>query len=432
MTGSATTADRVPGELAKACAEVTLAGPADVVAGRPARYLAAPASTSEAAAVVRAAASLGLTVVPRGTGTKLDWGAMPAACDLIIETRRLDRVLEHAAGDLVVSVQAGLPLADLTNVVSRAGQRLALDPPAGGTIGGILATQAAGPLRLRYGAPRDLLIGITVVRADGTIARSGGKVVKNVAGYDLGKLFAGSFGTLGLITEATFRLHPAPAASAVIALDCPDPRAASAAVEAMAASALVPSAIEIDWPSAAQPITVSVLLEGDEASVDGRAERMLRLLAERDQPGTTASVSKTAMAATAEASSGATVIQVGFWASQLAAVLAAIRTAALAEELDPAIGGAAAAGVLSVRVGDEAPAAAVARFVETLRAGMARPGPADVPAMTGSAVVLRAPAAVREMVSVWGTVPSLGLMRAVKEQFDPERRMAPGRFAGGI
>ncbi len=194
----------------------------------------------------------------------------------------------------------------------------------------------------------------------------------------------------------------------------------------------MPSAIEIDWPSAAQPITVSVLLEGDEASVDGRAERMLRLLAERDQPGTTASVSKTATAATAEASSGATVIQVGFWASQLAAVLAAIRMAALADELDPAIGGSAAAGVLSVRVGDEAPAAAVARFVETLRAGMASLGPAGVPAMTGSAVVLRAPAAVREMVSVWGTVPSLGLMRAVKEQFDPDRRMAPGRFAGGI
>ncbi len=274
-TSSAKATGRVPGELTDACAGVTPAGPADVVAA-PARYVAATASTAEAAAVLRAAAGLGLTVVPRGSGSKLDWGATPASCDLILDTRRLDQVLEHAAGDLVVSVQAGILLADLAKVVSAAGQRLALDPPAGGTIGGVIATQAAGPLRFRYGAPRDLLIGITVVRADGTIARSGGKVVKNVAGYDLGKLFAGSYGTLGLITEATFRLHPAPAAAAVVTVDCPDAQSAAAAVQSMADSPLAPSAVELDWPSAAAAITVSVLLEGDDDSVAGRADRMSR------------------------------------------------------------------------------------------------------------------------------------------------------------
>ena len=146
---------------------------------------------------MRAAADLGLTVVPRGSGGRLDWGRPPASCDLIVDTRRMDQVLEHAAGDLVVAVQAGIRLDQLAKVLATAGQRLALDAPASadgtsGTVGGLIATGAAGPLRYRYGAPRDLLIGITIVRADGTVAKSGGKVVKNVAGYDIGKLFAGS------------------------------------------------------------------------------------------------------------------------------------------------------------------------------------------------------------------------------------------------
>ena len=194
--------------------------------------------------MLRAAAEHDLTVVPRGSGSKLGWGAPPRRCDLVVDTLRLDQVLEHAAGDLVARVQAGVSLHRLGEVLGGAGQELALDPapglgaparaaldgavpggaavdgpddgahPAGGTVGGTLATAAAGPRRLRYGTPRDLVIGVTVVRADGTVAHSGGKVVKNVAGYDLGKLFTGSFGTLGLIVEAAFRLHPRPAATA--------------------------------------------------------------------------------------------------------------------------------------------------------------------------------------------------------------------------
>ena len=145
IDGSAMAAGSVPGELTDACADVTPAGPADVVADRPARYVAAPASTAEAAALLRAAAALGLTVVPRGSGSRLDWGAAPASCDLIVDTRRLDQVLEHAAGDLVVSVQAGVRLDDLAKSCSR---QKASDSHStrrrGGTIGGIIATQAAG------------------------------------------------------------------------------------------------------------------------------------------------------------------------------------------------------------------------------------------------------------------------------------------------
>ena len=255
----------VPAQLAQACADVSLARPADAAGGKLARYVAAPASTQEAAAVMSAAAALGLAVVPRGSGSRLDWGNPPDGCDLIVDTRHLDAVLEHASGDMVARIEAGITLDALQRTLGEQGQRLALDPPGGGTAGGVIAAGVAGPLRLRYGGPRDLLIGSTVVRADGTVARAGGKVVKNVAGYDLGKLFAGSYGTLGLITEATFRLHPQPPASAYRTLDCADAGAAAAAVQAAAGSPLAPSAVELHWPSAASAISVTVLLEGDEA-----------------------------------------------------------------------------------------------------------------------------------------------------------------------
>ena len=214
----------VPAALSQACAAVRPAGPADAVAGVTPSWVARPASTAELGAVLAAAAGLNLASVPRGTGTKLAWGRPPDRCDLVVDMLGLDQVLEHEAGDLVARVQAGIRISELAAVLGRAGQELALDVPSQpasgngdggrGTVGGVLATGLAGPRRLRFGAPRDLIIGITIVRADGQIAHSGGKVVKNVAGYDLGKLLAGSYGTLGVIAEAAFRLHPVPAAVA--------------------------------------------------------------------------------------------------------------------------------------------------------------------------------------------------------------------------
>jgi glycolate oxidase FAD binding subunit len=433
---SSNTAGGVPAELSRACADVAAASPADSVGGRRARYAAAPASTAEAAALLQAASGLGLTVVPRGSGGRLDWGVPPASCDLIVDTRRMDQVLEHAAGDLVVSVQAGIRLDELAKVLATAGQRLALDSPgadsASGTVGGLIATGAAGPLRYRYGSPRDLLIGITVVRADGTVAKSGGKVVKNVAGYDLGKLFAGSFGTLGLIAEATFRLHPLPEAAAWVTLDCPDSAAAASAVRAIADSPVVPSAIELDWPSAGAPLTVAALLEGDAESVAGRTDRLRQLVG-----GALADVGSAdeAFRALRPLSDGreraGTLVRVAFWPGQLTAVLTAIRAAADAAALDPAIVGSAGAGVLEVSVPAETAVQAVADFVSVLRAGLE--GLADgLPPSRASAIVPYAPPAVRDAVDIWGPVPSLALMRAVKDQFDPGHRMAPGRFAGGI
>ena len=479
-------ADPVLRALTAACPGSRPASPGDAVAGGTPRFAASPASVAEASAVLRAAAEHDLAVVPRGSGSKLGWGVPPRRCDLVVDTLRLDQVLEHAAGDLVARVQAGVSLHRLAEVLGGAGQELALDPapglgapdgvvpggagvdgagvdgagpgggpgahPEGGTVGGTLATGAAGPRRLRYGTPRDLVIGITVIRADGTVAHSGGKVVKNVAGYDLGKLFAGSFGTLGLIVEAVFRLHPRPATAAYVTIECADATEAHRAVAAASASVLAPSAIEIDRPARDQPITVGVLLEGEPAGVGERAALMGELLG----AGARAQPSQPAWwgwPGSDPAGPAGTLVRVAFWAAALPRVFAVIDGAARSVGLDPAVGGSAAAGVIYVAAGPGPHPAAVAAFVSALRAALARgeadarPAPAavkgewsgtgrwaggGVPPVLASAVVVHAPPAVRDQVDLWGPVPALPLMRAVKDQFDPGHRMAPGRFAGGI
>ncbi|HEY2507677.1 MAG TPA: FAD-binding oxidoreductase [Streptosporangiaceae bacterium] len=443
------TPDGIPAELTSACPDIAVARESDAVAGRPARFVAAPASTAEAAALLAAAAGLGLTVVARGSGSRLGWGGPPASCDLIVDTRNLDQIVEHAAGDLVVTAQAGVRLDELAKTLASANQRLAVDQPAdpahgAGTVGGLIATGATGPLRYRYGAPRDLLIGITVVRADGTVAHSGGKVVKNVAGYDLGKLFAGSYGTLGLITQATFRLHPLPAATRVLELDCPDPAASSRIVQMIADSPLTPAAIELYWPDADSKIGVAVLLEGDEASVADRAERMQALVGANGQSGLArrdGEVSDAPVAAgpfrlvrqlAGVRERAGTTVRVAFWVAHLPDVLTVLRTAAAECGLGAEIGGSAGAGVLNVWVGERAPADAVVRFVAAVRAGLEMLRVPAGPPSVASAVVVSAPAEVTEAIDVWGPVPSLGLMQGVKDQFDPEHRLAPGRFVGGI
>jgi glycolate dehydrogenase FAD-binding subunit len=174
-----------------------------------------PRDYSGAAEALREAAEAGLRVRPVGGGTKVDPDAEPA--DVELSTAALDLIVEHNAGDLTAILQAGVPLARAQEAFAAGGQMLALDPPDGGaTIGGVVATADSGPLRHRYGGVRDLVIGMTVALSDGTVARSGGKVIKNVAGYDLAKLMTGSWGTLGVILEVAVRLHPIPRARATV------------------------------------------------------------------------------------------------------------------------------------------------------------------------------------------------------------------------
>ncbi len=417
-------------ELAAACPSLAVGTADDAVAGVVPAYVASPASTKEAAGLLRVAAAAGLAVVPRGAGTGFGWGSPPSRCDLVVDMRAMDQVIEHAAGDLVVRVQAGMAIGELAAVLASAsgsGQELALDVPAEATVGGVLATGTAGPRRLRYGSPRDLLLGLTVVRADGVIAHSGGKVVKNVAGYDIGKLFCGSHGTLGLVTEATFRLHPRPGAVAWVTAEFFGASGASAAVASAAGSALVPSAVDLDWPGgtppSSRPLRVGVLLEGTPPGVAERAERMSELLAAAG--GGPVSVSDAAPPRWGVLPPGAIIVRVSFWVSALDAVLGALVAAGESAGVRAAVTGPAGAGALHACLDPDTPDEDAARFVTALRERIAGLSPG---APRGSVAVLAGPPPVLAAAGAYRDVPGAALMRAVRDQFDPERRMFPGRF----
>src|SRR3954470_11469733 len=201
-----------------------------------------PATVEEAAALLREASAAGRAVRPVGAGTKLDWGAPGPAEAEELETAGLGRILEHNVGDFTAVLEAGVALSEAQAAFAEEKQMLAVDPAlgadgsaAGATIGGVMAANDSGPLRHRYGGMRDLVVGMTVALSDGTLARSGGKVIKNVAGYDLAKLFTGSCGTLGLIVRVAVRLHPLPDGTATAAGATDDPDRLGAAAVALAA-----------------------------------------------------------------------------------------------------------------------------------------------------------------------------------------------------
>jgi len=177
-----------------------------------------------------------------------------------LTTEGLGRILEHEAGDLTCTVEAGVRLSTLNAALALSGQRLSLDPPGDPTVGALLAENVSGPLRHRFGAPRDLILGVTLVLADGTVANAGGKVVKNVAGYDLGRLVCGSRGRLALIARASFRLHPLPKAARTLVVETDD---AARVVTTLLRSQLEPSALDVLHPG-----RVAVLFEGSERAVE--------------------------------------------------------------------------------------------------------------------------------------------------------------------
>ncbi len=209
-----------------------------------------PETTTAFAAALRHAAEQCRSVLIRGAGTKIEWGREPRAIDVILSTRRLNQLLAHRHGDLTATAEAGATLADVNRALARHGQWLPLDPAFAdrATIGGILAANDSGPLRHRHGAPRDLVIGVEVVTPDGVIAKAGGNVVKNVAGYDLSKLVAGSFGSLAAILAATFKLAPLPAASKTLMIEAGDFEALGEIVRAVMGSQLEPQAFELHVP----------------------------------------------------------------------------------------------------------------------------------------------------------------------------------------
>jgi glycolate oxidase FAD binding subunit len=412
------------------------APPGTALDGVPVDRVARPGSVEEASQVLRAAAADGLAVAFRGGGSKLGLGNPPERADLLVSTAGLDQVLEHAAGDLVVRVQAGVRLDDLQVALAPAGQWLALDPPEpGATVGGVVAANASGPRRLRYGTVRDLIIGITVVLADGTVARAGGRVVKNVAGYDLAKLFCGSLGTLGMIVEAIFRLHPLPAASAVVTLQVERPEQVGTAVQLLHRSTLEPSAIELTWADRQWPGQLTVPFEGIRPGVEAQAVAAAELLGRLGEA-----------AVLGPGETDAALAQLGvlpFEKADVAVKVACPPTelpGAMADLMASPLGG---GGQLSAHAGTGVLWAASAAREGDLQAGGGEAVPLLVRAITGarerlaargaSLVLVKAPLELKRAVDAWGPAgDALGLMRRVKERFDPDRRMSPGRFVGGI
>jgi glycolate oxidase FAD binding subunit len=329
--------------------------------------------------------------------SKMDIGSAPTSLDVVVGTVNMDRIVEHAAGDLVVTAQAGVPLIALQEHVAPAGQWLALDPPEpGATVGGVVAAAASGPRRLLYGTPRDLLIGITVVLADGTVAKSGGKVVKNVAGYDLGKLFTGSFGSLGVIAECTFRLHPLPVARRVVTSIVEDPAIAARKVLATGA---VPCAMEWDGQA------LATVVESIESACLAQAADVVGAVG--------GEVSDQLPAGFGGRPSSPVLLKVTHRLGALRETLAAIASRLPGAPLKAHAG----SGVVWVGADD----------LESLEALRARIADYDA-----GVVVVRAPEKMKAAVDVWGPARGLAVMRRIKEQFDPDGRMSPGRFVGGM
>src|SRR2546421_809885 len=254
---------------------VRAATAADAVAGAQPKLVIEPGTERELANVLLLSNYAGLAVIPRGGGTKPGWGNSPTHADLILSTARMTEIIEHAWADLTVTVEAGCTIQRLQETLAQHGQRLALDPlwPEKATIGGVLSANDSGALRLRFGALRDLIIGATIALADGTLASSGGKVVKNVAGYDLPKLVTGALGTLGVITRAVFRLHPLPRHSRSFTISVSNPREAQQIILAIQDSKLAHVALQSQFSAEALPV-IDILFEGTEAGLDAQASQL--------------------------------------------------------------------------------------------------------------------------------------------------------------
>jgi glycolate oxidase FAD binding subunit len=328
-----------------------------------------------------------------------------------LRTSGLARIVEHNAGDLTAVLEAGVPLADAQAAFAQAGQMLALDPPGdGATIGGVLATNDSGPLRHRYGSARDVVLGAAVALSDGTLSRSGGKVIKNVAGYDVAKLFCGSFGTLGVIAEVSVRLHPRPAAHATALGETDDPVALAAAAAALARRPLEADCLDATWSAGAGRLLArfSGATASDRAgAVAGDMALDGASVVEDDEPLWSAQRA-------AQRSDGGAVLKVSARPGDLPVVLSA------AEAVQGRVVARAALGLAWIAIeGDD-----LARRIGSLRDALA----------PRACTLLDAPQEVRAAVSPWPDVEpgALEVMRRLKARFDPARVCAPGSFVGGL
>jgi glycolate oxidase FAD binding subunit len=396
---------------------------ADAVCGVQPRLVLEPANEQQVAAALRFANDASLAVIPRGGGTKLSWGNPPSRVDVILSTARLDKIIEHPWADLTVSVEAGCTVQKLQSALAKHGQRLALDPlwPAQATIGGVLSTNDSGSLRLRFGALRDLIIGVTLALPDGTLASSGGKVVKNVAGYDLPKLVTGALGTLAVITRAVFRLHPLPRNSKTLSISGCNLDEMQRLILAIQDSKLAHTALQARIAKDAEPL-VDILFEGTEAGIAAQ-ETQLRDLARPASATDAPSIVWKASQEHWNSSNSATaaVAKITALPASIARTVETVQRMAASHKTHWKLT-MQAIGVGWLRL--DATSENLHAVLSDLRF--------EIEASGGSLAALHY-ASEMQRIDAWGqSGDALPLMRAVKNQFDPKNTLNPSRFVGGI
>lgn len=377
----------------------------------------APASLDEASELLRDFAAKGRTVGL--TGADRPGGPARAAVDETVSTQALAEIVEYVPSDQIVTVQAGMTVARLQTALREHKQRLALDPPAPErtTIGGAVASASYGPLRTRYGTARDVIVGMTIVRADGIIARGGGKVVKNVAGFDVPKLMVGTYGTLAMVGTITFRLHPLPQASCDVVFPACGAATLRSLCAAMTQAQLEPGAVYATFDGTSY--ACAVRFEGFPAGVTAQREALLAL-AQRDC-SEDASLDGAHEAARTDGDLQVKITAAPSMLEDLhehaVAPLYGVLESAHAV-VYPVVGAAFVSGEC----------ADVSRLLPALAAARAWAESAG-----GTLVTTEAPTAIRDAFDPWGTPPpAFALMRALKERFDPQRRLSPGGFVGGL
>lgn len=378
-----------------------------------------PENGAQLAEALRAAAQARQATVISGGGTKLGWGRPPATVDLLISTSKLVSVT-HRYGDLTATIGAGATLAAVNQELASHGQWLPIDSAfSGATIGGIVATNDAGPLRHRFGTPRDRVLGVTLALTDGRVAKAGGTVVKNVAGYDLSRLVSGSFGTLAAIESVTMKVEPLPAASGTLVRPYADHQALCGTAQALMDSPLELTALDVrarfalgDAAAdllvrvASSPVATEAQLSAAAALVGG-SEGVLR-------EGAEAEVWRSQIDSPWEES--AAVVRLSWRPADLSRVLALLEDTHRQIEAPLTLTGRIAVGAGIVRIDGDA--SAQVRAIETWRAS----------ALLGHVVVLRADLAVKQRVDVWGPMgDSMRVVAAIKQKLDPAGILNAGR-----
>lgn len=381
-----------------------------------------PNTQQELAASIEFAARHKLQIIPCGNGSKLNWGGpiqSRAGC-IAISTAKLDRLIEHAVGDLTVTVEAGIRFADLQAILAKANQFLAIDPayPVTSTLGGIVATASTGSLRQRYGGVRDLLLGISFVRSDGELVKAGGRVVKNVAGYDLMKLLTGSFGTLGAIAQLTFRLYPLPENSQTVVLIGAAEMVATARMKLLSSTFTPAIADLISLGLDREGLGLAVRFDGIEASVAAQSNQLIELGKALNLKGEiltdSASFWQDLQDRCWQKNSERTAIcKLGILPSQASEVLGSIAHLQHYAQIHAASG----LGILRLD-------RAEAHTIGQIRDRCAATG--------GFLTILEAPVEIKQNLDVWGyTGNSIEVMQRLKQQFDPNNMFSPGRFLVG-